>query len=433
MPANYLQIRPMDINRAVAAGSRMGQSLGELLTSGDRAKARQEAMEGGDLGHLARYSPEEALAIQRGHVDIARTRAGMNAKRMEEMRRRELVAQKAMEQSVGRLSSVAQSTPEAYEAAYQSERQKLAPVLGQAGVELPEFIPADQLGQFGQDLRTSISETSDPKRYQSFQLEAAARLAADAGDQTLNDPQFAMRHPDWKKYQDTVLADRQKRAPRTSISVDATPLTRGTETDVQKSAVGNMQMLGSLQEIGRLAKPEYFAFWDRVKNKGVNFVAKLDPRLISSAQQGDIGARRRLFGEIDQYFNAYRKSITGAAASEQELKMLKDSVINGDLSWPEFQASLGQIIDKTNRELRLERRLLREGIDTADERAEQRALLMMRGDQGNSKADAKHRFNELQAAGMEDYEAVMALLAEGYINEARAEKMLGFDPDGGEQ
>lgn len=425
MPANYLEIRPMDINRATAAGSRMGQSLGELLIAHGRAKARTEAMRGGDPGALAAYSPEEALAMQRGQLDVARTRADLGQKQLEAQRRRELVAQKGLEQGVERLGKVAQmGNEEAYAAAYKSEREKLAHVLGQAGVELPDFIAPDQLGQFGQDLRSRISETSDPKRYESFQREAASRLAADVGDQTLADPQFAMRHPEWRKYQDLALEDRQKRAPQTNITVEGNaPLSKTTETDVQKKTIGGMQTLYSLQKIQQAAKPEYFTLLGRAKGALQNFGAHIDPDVLSKGQQGDLAARSSLLNEVKQFFNAYRKEITGAAASEQELKDLEASILNPNMNWVQFQASLSQLTDKANRELRLNRRLMREGIPL-DERLDRIAALTMSGDQGNAKDDIRERRRQLLGAGMNEQAVIMSLAAEGYITNEQASAML---------
>lgn len=74
---------------------------------------------------------------------------------------------------------------------------------------------------------------------------------------------------------------------------------------------------------------------------------------------------------IEQIFNQYRKEITGAAASVQELERLKEAMMNADLSPTQFESSYNEFIAKIMRGQKIAAQMAREGYDPSkDENAE---------------------------------------------------------------
>lgn len=67
---------------------------------------------------------------------------------------------------------------------------------------------------------------------------------------------------------------------------------------------------------------------------------------------------------VEQFFNTYRKDITGAAAAEKELERLRASFINSDLSPSQFKGALDQLLSKYTSEAEFKKNVLREGVDT---------------------------------------------------------------------
>lgn len=65
---------------------------------------------------------------------------------------------------------------------------------------------------------------------------------------------------------------------------------------------------------------------------------------------------------VNQFFNQYRKLITGAAASEKELAGLKESILNTDQSPEQFESAYKQFRALTVKSMEISQQLLREGI-----------------------------------------------------------------------
>ena len=95
---------------------------------------------------------------------------------------------------------------------------------------------------------------------------------------------------------------------------------------------------------------------------------------------------------INQIFNAYRKSITGAAASEREMSDLKRSMFNEDQSPVQFEAAFDEFRSELNRSQRLRRKLLREGV--TDIKAFDDAFI--RGDDDDIETRGSELFEEFE-------------------------------------
>lgn len=73
---------------------------------------------------------------------------------------------------------------------------------------------------------------------------------------------------------------------------------------------------------------------------------------------------------ITQLFNAYRKDITGAAASEQELKRLEEAYLNKDMSASQFVSRMKTIRDAGLRELGIKQKALSQGVEVSSKPTE---------------------------------------------------------------
>ncbi|NJK31129.1 MAG: hypothetical protein HC927_01250 [Deltaproteobacteria bacterium] len=204
----------------------MGQALGNIISGSQETSKRQrleamrrEALETGNFDKLMAEDPGQALAIQRGELDLQQQSQAMEAKQQEAQRRREMVAKQAMLQATDRLRQVAQDAPEAYDMAYRAEAGKLEPMLKQSGLEFTPTAP-EHLDPFARQLRGDLSATMDSGKYTKEERLAAASLAAAAKDPTLRNPEFAAQHPQWadelKKF---AIDEPRARAPKSEHNI----------------------------------------------------------------------------------------------------------------------------------------------------------------------------------------------------------------------
>ena len=143
------------------------------------------------------------------------------------------------------------------------------------------------------------------------------------------------------------------------------PLTKGTKTTIQKAQAG---LEDSFERVGLIRKEfdrDFLTFEGGIKAATLNFLDKAN-FTVSPEGREFITKRKKFVTKIKREFNLYRKAITGAAAAEKELADLKQATINEDLGPIEFLAALDEYEDELKRGLRINRRLLREGIKVGD-------------------------------------------------------------------
>ncbi|MCP5005528.1 MAG: hypothetical protein GY941_16555, partial [Planctomycetes bacterium] len=124
---------------------------------------------------------------------------------------------------------------------------------------------------------------------------------------------------------------------------------------------GQSKTLAAIADIKDAFDPKLMQVPARVQNTITDWASwlGLDP----NAGQKDLLERQtNLFQQVHQMFNAYRKEITGAAASVQELASLRKAMIDVDQSPIVFQAALKNFENQAKRGLRINNMLLREGI-----------------------------------------------------------------------
>lgn len=139
------------------------------------------------------------------------------------------------------------------------------------------------------------------------------------------------------------------------------PLDKKIKRDLQKDLVGLEESFVRLDNIRDRYNPEFLTWMGQGRAWLAGIKAKggvpRTPEEKKFAQD-----RKKFEFLVEQDFNAYRKEITGAAASVQELERLQKAMLNMDLDSDAFEAVLEEYEAKVKRMMRLKRRLLRDGI-----------------------------------------------------------------------
>lgn len=143
--------------------------------------------------------------------------------------------------------------------------------------------------------------------------------------------------------------------------VDASELDKRTRRKLEGDLVRGERSISNLRSLAARVDDKFLTFEGKIRAGISRLKDKLGIKLTKEEAEF-LKLRKRFMIQVNQIFNAYRKEITGAAASVQELKGLKESIINGDLGPAEFRATLAQMMEKTQRLQRLQRKILREGV-----------------------------------------------------------------------
>lgn len=148
---------------------------------------------------------------------------------------------------------------------------------------------------------------------------------------------------------------------RTNVGRGKTDLTQGATTETQKDVIGMEAQLQDLKALKDDYKREYLTYLGRGKRAALNQASKLGMDIGEGNKEYVEGARKFQEG-VEQVFNSYRKEITGAQAAMKEISMLRDSILNKNLSPDEFEASYDRYISQIKRTLRLKKSLLEQGL-----------------------------------------------------------------------
>ena len=116
--------------------------------------------------------------------------------------------------------------------------------------------------------------------------------------------------------------------------VPKTLVSKFTEKSVNKS-----QIATDLGSIAKLYKPELFNKLGVTKIKGLMQLEGLG-KTLTNEQKDSVNSLVTMRTQVVQLFNAYRKDITGAAASNQELDRLEKGFIHMNMSPTEFTVAV---------------------------------------------------------------------------------------------
>jgi hypothetical protein len=188
-------------------------------------------------------------------------------------------------------------------------------------------------------------------------------------------------------------------------------LDRPNTRQAQEKIISASESLQRLDRIKENYNPEFLTYAGRF-NKTISSIMSKAGMDLSAEDKSMVKQYRKFTQGVNTEFNAYRKLITGAAASVQELESLKNAMISTDLSPADFEGAFEEYKTELSRVIRIRNRLLREGVSTTDKTFGDTFddEFMNGGDD-----DIGVRGDELEAQGMEPEKIVEALRREGYM------------------
>ena len=170
---------------------------------------------------------------------------------------------------------------------------------------------------------------------------------------------------------------------KTTIGKDGTvtyeegfPLGRRAMGDIESSLVRKQQLLGDVKRVRQLISPEFLSTYGQMKAKVLKFRQKakipegvpLGKYINNLTELND--DQKQFVKEYNEFkfavngaFNLFRKDVTGAQASFQEIEFLKEQMINMDLSESEFQGRLDEWENQLNRHVEVLQQMRAEGYD----------------------------------------------------------------------
>ena len=135
-------------------------------------------------------------------------------------------------------------------------------------------------------------------------------------------------------------------------------------TDLQKQSLNAADLANKFGNIAEMFKPELFNHFHVTKVKGLMQLQKTGVTL-SAAQIESINNLVSLRTQVVQLFNAYRKDITGAAASNQELARLEKGFVHMAMSPTEFMVAVRGLQSIAQMQAAFKAKVATHGIDFA--------------------------------------------------------------------
>lgn len=135
--------------------------------------------------------------------------------------------------------------------------------------------------------------------------------------------------------------------------------TNATTNDLQKDTISSLNTLNNLDQVAKDYKSSYLTYAGQARGWTANKMGKV------FGQSGDkefLQGKTKFQTGVQQMFNQYRKDITGAAASVQELDRLKQSMLNEDMSPEEFEAAYSQFRNIIESSLKLKQQYMKQGL-----------------------------------------------------------------------
>jgi hypothetical protein len=167
--------------------------------------------------------------------------------------------------------------------------------------------------------------------------------------------------PGTPEYQKRAKELNSKAGVNINLNTGKQAPTKKIQNDIQEGIRDSQQ---ALKDLGRIADTHSEEFLTTVGRFKAALGKVADKFGVDPAGLASFNAERSKFStNVKQFFNQYRKDITGAAASAQELEQLIDSLFSDELGPLEFKARFGEISDKMQANLEMNQKQAREGIE----------------------------------------------------------------------
>lgn len=158
-------------------------------------------------------------------------------------------------------------------------------------------------------------------------------------------------------------------------------LTTPTQTENQKNLITNEKNSTQFDQLEKDYDPAFFTYKNQAgaklskeaeKTSDIPVVGAATDLLANTVtgmdkeQRGQfLEKRTKYMNNLEQMFNSYKHEITGAAAGEKEIDMIRKSVLNGEMSPSEAKGALEQIKEKYKAESDLYKKNLGQGLDVS--------------------------------------------------------------------
>ncbi len=169
-------------------------------------------------------------------------------------------------------------------------------------------------------------------------------------------------------------------------------LSKATKAQMEQKIAANQATLVGLGEVAKTFNPKLYTFWGKTRAALGGYADSLGIP-IPDAEKKYQSEFATFQTSVKDVFNQYRKSITGAAASVQELKMLEESIFNTKMPPTQAKSALVNLMVKMQTESSLANQLIKTGI------AEQQGLTPGTEAFGNF---VESQFQKPEAAGIRD-------------------------------
>jgi hypothetical protein len=202
----------------------------------------------------------------------------------------------------------------------------------------------------------------------------------------------------------------------TGVTAGNVPLTPTVKTKLQTTNIDLENAFARVNEISQKYGSGFLTIGGRLRHKGAQWLSYLGIG-VSEGDKKFADQRQQFVLLVNREFNAYRKLITGAAASVKEIEFLKKAALDMSKDPLTFEASLKAYTDALKRGIRINRRFLREGINVQDGEIVSEEVFGELFDSAWSQGsddDPDERMMELRDMGLEDFEIAERLTVEGY-------------------
>ena len=397
----------------------------------DAVKAWQQ----GDSSQLLLLNPTLYDRLEKYRAGSAKTKALEEKNTLEGLKNRaereqllwkeqDASAKRALEQEQGRNTVLANVLPLVARnpAIASGVQQQLGALRNFQGQDLGWIADPEQVKQRAEVLPVAMRKLQDPEFEPDFKQ--AANILGYGPQSPKGEYDAAWQDPGFGETLRKV-SEEQRKAKGTNISLQVgnQPTTMATTTKLQGELSDDEQLLSDVNQLQKMDFNQFLGLGGRIKGKvlkGLDYIVGLPKDSQEFVQQ------RRAFREtVEQIFNEYRRRVTGAAASVQELSALRESIINTDLSPSEFAGSMRHFMEKLQRAMRIKRRILREGIDVNPEESARRFDTLWRtGEQGNAGNDVKDRLGSILQAGVGPDSTAEQMVNEGFWDQGQADDWL---------
>ncbi len=194
-----------------------------------------------------------------------------------------------------------------------------------------------------------------------------------------------------------------------TVTVGA-PLSSGNIGKAQEKVTGAIDNLSRLKDIRSTFDPQFLTY----VGKGRQALLKTKERAgvsLDPTEKQYLGQYRQFSEGVEQFFNQYKKDITGAAAAVAEISALKESIINTDLSPTEFTSSYDRLVNEATRTINIQNSLLDKGLSPSSKDFQNQADQLFLSGRGKN---FMQRGMELEKQGLNDEQIKQQLRLEGY-------------------